>query len=181
MWPLHLLSCFRVNDTYKEVCGIVSNFLPTHLPSVNARFPAQGSLDPQGCTCLTLNNSDLHRLRRLIFCPNNPPAEVGTTVFKFCFWDAEIRILMKILLASAILEILDLYYRSFPPAVTLQLNGLSRIYHPFSGLEQQPAWKTQREHRPRRPQHPAQSSSEGDAHHPGPEGQWNSSLGAILI
>lgn len=91
---------------------------------------------------LTLNN-DVHSLRRHVEGPDHPPAEVGAVVLACCPWDVEVRILMRKLPASAVLEILDLVNRDVLPAVAPQRDGVPLLDHPATGLELQPGWKTQ--------------------------------------
>lgn len=69
-------------------------------------------------------------------------------MFARCLWNVEFRVSVKILPASAILEILDLHDPHAVPAVAPQPDGLPLLEHPPRGLEQQPGCRTQRGRRP---------------------------------
>lgn len=60
-------------------------------------------------------------------------------MFASCCWDVELRIIIRKLFASSILEVLDIPDRLVLPAVAPQPNGLPLLEHPLRGLEQQPA------------------------------------------
>lgn len=55
-----------------------------------------------------------------------------------CLWNLEVRLLIRKLLASATLEILDLVNRNVLPAVLPQHDGVTLLEHPPRGLEQRP-------------------------------------------
>lgn len=136
-----------VRSPCKEIRGAVRNLLSTQLP-VWMQTPCTGGSGPCRAAELLTLNSDVHSLWRLILCPDNSPAEVGATVLECCFWNVELRIIVEKHPAYAILEVLNLMHGPVHPAVAAQPDGVSLLEHPLRCLEQQPAWKTQRDHWP---------------------------------
>lgn len=180
MWSLHLLSCFRVNDICKEVCGIVSSFLPNSSTQCECKIPSRGVPGPFRAAHVlpwTMICTDL----KTAFSPNNAPAEVGTTVFKFCLECRSQNSWWKYFLPLPFWK-----YWTFTTGVFFQLWHFSWMGSP-TFTTHLVAWSNSQSAKHKRTQAQEASASstklfsEEDAQHPGPEGQWNSRLGAILI